>query len=242
MKKLLLLSTLLVSPAMAADMAKPLPVKALPADTTYDPWTGFYIGGAVGYGWDRGAGNGAAATAGGAGESSFATSPQGFVGGLHLGVGTRFAGNWYAGLEGAGGIGTLDGTPQNPGLAFNVNSKNHWLVSISGRLGYILTQNMMVYGRGGWGWAGSEFTANDIFGNTFSTKPVLDGPLLGGGVEVALTPNWLVGLEYQHYFLGDINATTGGVVVTPNGNVPAVFSARVSNNIDTVLGRLTYKF
>lgn len=242
MKKLLLLSTLLVSPAMAADMAKPLPVKALPADTTYDPWTGFYIGGAVGYGWDRGAGNGAAATAGGAGESSFATSPQGFVGGLHLGVGTRFAGNWYAGLEGAGGIGTLDGTPQNPGLAFNVNSKNHWLVSISGRLGYILTQNMMVYGRGGWGWAGSEFTANDIFGNTFSTKPVLDGPLLGGGVEVALTQNWLVGLEYQHYFLGDINAATGGVVVTPNGNVPAVFSARVSNNIDTVLGRLTYKF
>ena len=240
MKKLLLLSTLLVSPAVAADMSRPPPlVKAPAVEPSYDPWTGFYAGGAVGYGWNHGAGDG---TATGFGGSSFDTSPQGFVGGLHLGVGTRFAGNWYAGIEGAGGIGTLDGTPQNPGLAFNVNSKNHWLVSISGRLGYILTQNMMVYGRGGWGWAGSEFTANDIFGNTFSTKPVLDGPLLGGGVEVALTPNWLVGLEYQHYFLGDINAAVGGTVVTPNGNVPAVFSARVSNNIDTVLGRISYKF
>ncbi len=236
-----LLSALPVA-AYAADMAtKAAPVAYIP--TTTDPFSGFYIGGAIGYGWDRGAGNGSATAGGVTGESSFATSPQGAVGGLHLGVGTRFGGSWYAGVEAAGGIGTLDGTPQSPGLAFDVNSKNHWLMSFSGRLGYILTPNLMVYGRGGWSWAGAEFTATDFKDNTFSTKPVLDGPMLGAGIEAALTANWIVGVEYQHYFLGDISASTSGFVVNSAGlTVPAVFSARVSNNIDTVLGRLSYKF
>jgi outer membrane immunogenic protein len=243
MKYLLVSVALLVATSAQAADIKGAPTYKAPAIETYvDPWTGVYIGGAVGYGWDRGAGSASATTSFGAGESSFATSPQGVVGGLHLGLGTRFGGNWYIGGEVAGGIGSIDGTPQNPGLFLSVNSKTHWLGSLSGRLGYIITPNLMVYGRGGWAWAGAEFTAADAFGGTVSTKPVLDGPMLGAGIETALTSHWIVGVEYQHYFLGDINMSAAGSVTDGKFTVPAVFSSRVSNNVDTVLGRLSYHF
>src|SRR5712691_1154190 len=87
----------------AADLKVPPAYKAPPAEIYGDPWTGFYAGGAIGYGWDRGSGTGSTMTGFGTGESSFATSPQGVVGGLHLGLGTRFGGNWYIGGEVAGG-------------------------------------------------------------------------------------------------------------------------------------------
>ncbi len=229
--------------AAAADLGRIPAINKAPAAEIYgDPWGGFYAGGAVGYGWDRGDGTGSAATRFGTGSSSFATSPQGVVGGLHLGLGTRFGGNWYVGGEVAGGIGSIDGTPQDPGLFLKVNSKTHWLLSPAARFGYILTPNVMVYGKGGWSWAGAEFTAADAFGGTISTKPVLDGPVLGGGIETALTSHWIAGVEYDHYFLGDINTSARGSIVSGNLVVPAVFSARVNNNVDTVLGRLTYKF
>lgn len=227
-----------MSPAFAADLKTPPPIYKAPdvVAPAYDPWTGFYIGGAVGYGWDRGSGTGTAATDLAAAFTSLSTAPQGFVGGIHAGAGTRFGSNWYAGVEAAGGIGSLNGTSQNPGFVFgSVNNQTHWLVSLSGRFGFIFTPNVLAYGKGGWSWAGAEFTATDITsGNTFSAKPVLDGPLLGAGIEWAVTQNLIAGLEYNHYFLGDINASTviGG----------AVFSTRVSNNVDAVLARLSYKF
>jgi outer membrane immunogenic protein len=246
MKKYLLATVAVlfaVTSAQATDLGVRGPINKAPESLPYgDPWTGFYAGGAVGYGWDRGEGTGSATTRFGAGEAPFATSPQGVVGGLHLGLGTRFGGNWYLGGEVAGGIGSIDGTPQDPGLFLKVNSKTHWLGSVSGRLGYIIVPNVMVYGRGGWAWAGAEFTAADAFGGIVSTKPVLSGPMAGAGVEAALTHNWIVGVEYQHYFLGDINKTAAGSITNGEVTLPAVFTARVSNNIDTVLARLSYHF
>jgi outer membrane immunogenic protein len=212
--------------ADAADMAASIN-KAPVASAPYgDPWSGFYIGGAVGYGWIRGTGTFSESEA----SSSFGTSPQGLVGGLHLGTGTRIGGNVYVGAEVAGGVGTLDGTAQNPGFIGNANSKNHWLMSVSGRLGYIVAPNAMVYARGGWAWAGSEFTLNSG-PLSISTSPTLNGGLLAGGIEVALTPNWIAGLEYQHYFLNDINLP-----------IAVGLSARVNDNIDVALARLSYKF
>src|SRR5258708_3333267 len=105
----LIIAAALLAPigAQAADLKIPpqAAYKAPPIESYVDPWTGFYIGGAIGYGWNRGAGIASATTESGTGESSFATSPQGVVGGLHLGLGTRFGGNFYIGAEIAGGIG-----------------------------------------------------------------------------------------------------------------------------------------
>src|SRR5215472_15217623 len=40
----------LIGPAIAADLQEAMPVKALPVSTAYD-WTGFYLGGHIGYAW-----------------------------------------------------------------------------------------------------------------------------------------------------------------------------------------------
>ena len=56
MKKFLTAVALIVfvpASAMAADMAARMPVKAPPPVAAVYNWTGFYIGGHVGYGWGR---------------------------------------------------------------------------------------------------------------------------------------------------------------------------------------------
>jgi outer membrane immunogenic protein len=240
-----LAASLFAASAFAADLKVPPAYKAPVSVQDYgDPWSGFYVGAAAGYGWNRGSGNASATTEGGkggSGVSSFETSPQGFIGGVHAGFGGH-SGSWYFGAEGDIGIGTLDGTPQHPGLAFELNSKTRWATSIRGRLGYILMPNLMVYGTGGWSWVGSEFTATDAAGNGISTKPVLGGPVLGGGFEVAVTRNWLARLEYRHYFLSDANLASNGFITNGQVTIPAAFAANVSNNVDAVLAGLSYKF
>ena len=47
------LSVFLPASAMAADLAARMPVKAPPVAATVFSWSGFYIGGHVGYGWGR---------------------------------------------------------------------------------------------------------------------------------------------------------------------------------------------
>lgn len=226
-------------PAVGADLR--IPAKAAPLEVPYgDPWSGFYIGGAVGYGWNNGDGTGSGTSIFGTSSTAFSTSPQGFVGGLHAGVNGHLAQSWVLGGEIAGGIGTLTGTAQNPGFIGDINSKTNSLVSVSGRLGYLLSPNIMLYGRGGWAWAGEEFTVTGTDGSKFTTKPIANGALAGAGVDFALTRNWIVGLEYQHYFLSQINASTTGVLL--NTGVPVALSAHVDNHIDTILGRLTYTF
>jgi opacity protein-like surface antigen len=57
----------LIGPATAADLPATLPVKAPPMSTAYD-WTGFYVGGYLGYAW---------------GNSNWTTAP-GISGSLNL--------------------------------------------------------------------------------------------------------------------------------------------------------------
>jgi outer membrane immunogenic protein len=244
MKKAVLMSALglLASwPAMAADIPIRAPINKAPVIQDYgNPWDGFYIGGAAGYGRNNGEGTGTGTTILGSSSTAFSTSPQGFVGGLHAGLGGHLAPGWYIGGEVAAGVGTLSGTAQNPGFIGSIDSKNNALFSVAGRFGYNLTPSTLLYVKGGWAWANSEFTIIGTDGSRFTTKPTINGALAGFGAEYALTRNWIAGLEYQHYFLSDMAMSTTGVVL--NTGLPVALSGKVDNHIDTVLARLSYKF
>ena len=235
MKKfvLTLLGFLSAAPAFAADIN--VPITKAPAPVVYgDPWNGFYIGGNAGYGLDRGAST-ACCTASGL-AVDFKTAPAGFIGGLHAGYMIHMPGSGFViGLEGDGDIATLDGTVNNPGFIGNANSKNRWLASLRGRFGYVLAPNVLVYGTGGWGWGSSDFTvqavnANGAF-NAMSLSATKNGAVVGGGVDFAISSNWIAGLEYLHFFLNDSTMNMGG------GNF-----LTASDNVDVVRGRLSYKF
>jgi outer membrane immunogenic protein len=83
MKKILLvamLATTAFTPAIAADLGRPVykaPVAVVAPPTL---WNGFYVGGNVGYGWGRG-------------------SADGVTGGAQIGYNYQFAPNFVLGLE-----------------------------------------------------------------------------------------------------------------------------------------------
>jgi outer membrane immunogenic protein len=218
--------------ADAADMG--YPVKAPAAAYTADPWSGFYLGINGGYGLARGAGT-ACCNADGL-AVDFKTAPSGFIGGLQAGYMIHIPGSGFvAGLEGDGDIATLDGTVDNPGFIGNANSKNRWLASFRGRLGYLFVPNVLVYGTGGWSWGSSDFTVQSVNNagvvNTASLSASKNGAVVGGGIDFALSSNWIAGLEYLHYFLNDSTMNMGA------GNF-----LTASDNVDAVRARLSYKF
>jgi len=222
----------------AADLrAAPLIAKA-PVVEVYDYFNGVYAGGYAGVGWDRGAGTASDPF----GSVGFNVAPFGFTGGLYGGIGTHFGGNFYVGLEANGGIVTADGDIQNPGFIGNVNSKTRWLASVRGRFGFILTPNLLAYATAGWGWAGSEFTVTGTDGSQFSSKPVLNGAVAGAGLEYALSRNWGLRVQYLHYFLGEANMSTTGVVSDGTRAFIVPLGANITHSMGEITAGVTYHF
>src|SRR5688572_6459369 len=97
-----------VQGAAAADLRRPMPVKAAPPVPVIYNWTGFYIGGNVGWGWTDGDGDITIAGVPG----TFSGSGDGFIGGVQAGYNWQ-NGPWVAGIEldfqGSGGDGTITG-------------------------------------------------------------------------------------------------------------------------------------
>lgn len=179
-------ATAFAFPAFAADLYGG-PVRPLDGSprANYRPldierWTGLYFGGTLGYGF------GATEVRGGSG--AFDLDANG-------GLGTLFAGyNWQAGravlgLEADIGSGYLaDGIGAGLGL---VSSELNVMGSLRARAGYLVTPAFMVYGTAGLAAADFDFRANGI-----TASETLYGFQVGGGTELALSPNWALRMEY----------------------------------------------
>jgi outer membrane immunogenic protein len=163
-------SLMFAGAASAADMAvKARPVA--PPAVVYS-WTGFYIGGNVGwaeseqtaYTVGTPAGFGAPAI-GGAGIAGIGVLPMShglghdsILGGVHAGYNWQ-AGNWVLGVEADASfidrnittsqpvLLSFAAPPQNAGPFF-VSAHNDWLATVRGRLGYTWDR-LMLYGTGG---------------------------------------------------------------------------------------------
>jgi outer membrane immunogenic protein len=225
-KKLLLaVSALALSAASAsaADLAARPYVKAPPLPMVYD-WSGFYIGVNGGYGWAH---------------DCFADAVSGFTDNCHgsnggiaggqLGWRTQ-TGSLVWGVDFQGGWADLHGSNLgafNPATTFS--SKTNGLASFAMEAGYAVN-NVLLYARGGAGWTSNTFSATTA-GVATSLYEARWGGLLGAGLEYGITPNWTVGVEYNHYFLG---AVTDAITAT---------GERVSQNgLDTITAKINYKF
>jgi hypothetical protein len=121
--------------------------------------------------------------------------------------------------------------------------KLDWLSTTRGRVGYLLTHNLLLYGTGG--LANGRAKANTFITqagcpvgscSAGSESKTLWGWEAGGGLEYAVG-HWLLRAEYLHYDLGDLNYSVFDPR-TPVGLVGA--SNKVSGDI--VRGALSYKF
>jgi outer membrane immunogenic protein len=162
----------------------------------------------------------------------------GILGG-HVGLQHQF-GQLVAGVEvSASGLIGDRGYSSAPcfNVAFNCQARQEQALYTAGaRLGWTPSRQWLLYVSGGYANAGvttREVLAATGVANVFSTSGRLDGWYLGGGVEYAMTSNWILGLEYKHFDFGtELHKSVG---------TPSIEDRRIGLGADAVTLRVSYK-
>lgn len=161
-------------PAFGADLSRSYPA---PAPFSAFSWAGPYFGANLGYQWGS--------------VANSSADPHGLLGGLQLGY------NWQSGqfLFGVETDAQLTGADDTSG---GQKFSNPWFGTLRGRAGVAVTDNMLVYGTGGFAYGKGRL---EITGSTESHAHF--GWTAGAGLEVGLTPNWSAKVEYLFVNLAD---------------------------------------
>ncbi|MGO9700536.1 MAG: outer membrane protein [Xanthobacteraceae bacterium] len=252
MKRLVLAVTLSVgagSAALAADLPPPMapppraPATYVPAPIPYYNWTGFYIGGNVGYGFTS------SSTLSDSQKSTFtSTTSNAFLGGGQVGVNWEFGPGVVIGAEAdfdwlpnTKNTVTATGTGLNAGSTATATINSRWLTLVDARLGYAWDR-LLVYGKGGGAFVGANNSSLNVNpGNTFLP---LSGPAnnmgwnAGVGLEYAFWGGWSAKAEYDYVRLNSASFTAAGAGGPFNQDVIS------TNNrvINLVLVGINYKF
>jgi outer membrane immunogenic protein len=246
MKKLLLaltgLSAVAVSaPALAADLAAKPYTKAPPmVAATINDWGGFYGGFNAGGGSSRNCWNlirnGAVAINPAANREGCNSAGGAAVGGQ---IGYRYQmSNWVFGVEAQGDWAGFSGTNRNlllPTLTDRTRVDGFGL--FTGQVGYSFG-NVLGYIKGGAAVVGDKYNTMNFATNVLvdSANTTRWGGTVGAGIEYGFAPNWSVGVEYDHLFMGNKNLN----FVTPAGAVAMVHN--ISQDVDIGLVRVNYRF
>lgn len=209
-------------PGVAADM----PLKA-PAYRAVHNWTGFYLGGHVGYG------------GGSFGPDTnplplqgvlFPHSITGLIGGYQAGYNVQLPNNLVFGAEADISFkSTLDRARLVPAP---FNTTFDYSATVRGRVGYAFG-TLLPYVTGGVAWARTHVDTNDVDGNILSSRGHTHlGWTAGVGIEYAADSRWSAKLEYGYIDLGSL---TYGLADVPLPDV------RVDPNIHTIKVGLNYK-
>src|SRR3569623_151578 len=208
-KNLLLAAVCLVAssataPALAADLAARPYTKAPAMIATVYDWSGFYIG-------INGGGGSSHATWDfvGVGREGSHDATGGTVGGQ---VGYRWqAGQWVFGVEGPGSWADFSGDNNSALFATRNRSKIDAFGLITGQVGYAWN-NVLVYVKGGAAVVGTKYDASLAGVTLASANDTRWGGTVGAGLEYGFAPNWSIGAEYNHIFLGGKDQPlTGGL-------------------------------
>lgn len=276
------------APALAAD----IPTKA-PAYVDKGPvagvfnWSGFYVGGNAGYGWENrevtftpNDGNAQFVTCGGGfgGTCAPPTSLNlnGALGGLQAGYNWQPNQNWLLGIEtdfdwsGIRGTGTSNFLIE-PGLfppgtaSFQASQNVKWFGTVRGRLGFVPTNNLLVYGTAGFAYGrvdknvalnvlpgvnASGFGGAPTFGfsctagpNCFlgSSSRTLTGWTAGAGFETMVSSKLTFKMEYLYVNLGSENVNV--VAISPSdGPNASSFNAHFNNAFNVVRAGLNWRY
>jgi outer membrane immunogenic protein len=257
--------SLLTTSAFAAD----LPVKTYTKAPVYVApvynWTGFYLGGNIGYSWGKSSDTSTLTNPSGmvvftsAGQSNL----DGGVGGGQIGYNWQMQGwvwGFEADIQGSGENGSrafafqrqlfvqagLFGLQANLAVPFALTQKIDWFGTVRGRVGVLATPKVLLYATGGLAYG--EVNSSEAIGVatpvSFLNTTTNVGWTVGAGVEGAIGGNWTARLEYLYVDLG----RTSGSFVTPvvigfavnGGFLNSNYSSRITDNILRV--GVNYKF
>lgn len=190
-------------------------------------WTGFYLGGHVGYGTGTfGDGTQPLPSQG----VFFPHSLTGLIAGYQAGYNWQLSNNVVLGLEADVSLTSPLDRPQLRPAPFNTTFD--YFGTVHGRVGYAFG-SLLPYVTGGLAFGGTHIDLNDAAGGPLVRRGRAHlGWAVGAGVEVALRDGWSSKLEYTHLHLG---AQTYGLADIPLPDV------RVAPDIHTVRLGLNYK-
>ena len=200
------LAALALGPAAAADIKSP--AKASYLQPVFD-WTGFYIGGHIGYG--RGSSNATLA------DPDIATSSKvvsGLTGGVQGGFNYLTSSGLLFGVEAdlsfpnylpTNHVVSAIATPRS-----GLEERWDYLGTARGRVGYA-SGPWLAYVTGGFAWAGERFLNTPTGGNEEKQINVRPGWAAGVGLEYGFAPHWSVRLEYLYsqYGRADVRFPSG---------------------------------
>ncbi len=168
-------------------------------------------------------------------------SNVGVIGGGQIGFNWQFNNSFLAGLEAdiqgstlssnasAAGVAVESSTGSLVSTTSNLSKSLSYLGTVRGRVGYLVTPTLLIFGTGGLAYGGMTFT-NGVFQS--STNPNFPfsavsadysdariGWTAGGGLEWMFHTNWSAKVEYLYYELGTATATNVLSGTTPAGNL-----------------------
>jgi outer membrane immunogenic protein len=194
---------------------------------------------------------------------AYASNTQsGFIGGGQVGYNYQYGSNIVLGIEadiqgtgirgssrGGGAAASSQATvfaPNSPAVTLNSNAVGQsaiqggvdWLGTVRGRIGYLWTPTLLVYGTGGFAYGGvyanvvqtayenvTNLTTPQA-GSTTNTwvgggrqNQLLTGWTAGGGAEWMFMPNWSLKAEALYWDLGRMNVQTATFGVSGNASV-----------------------
>ena len=166
----------------------------------------------------------------------------GNVGGGQIGCDYQFAGNWVVGIQGMydyARINSSHAVTAFPTFTSTVRTKD--IYTVTGRVGYLFTPQLLGYVKGGGAWATADYAVYQPGGVLLSETAYganRSGWTVGGGLEWMFAPGWSVFGEYNYMDLGrkDIAFVTAPPAV---GN-PDILRTKLE--VSTALVGVNYKF
>ena len=276
MKKSVSLIAMLIAFPISTSLAADLPSKKAEPAVVAPMWTGFYAGLNAGYNFGTNssaysqnvgypAAGGRVSTSPIAMNGIASNNQSGFMGGAQIGYNYQWGNNFVIGLEADIAGTNTRGTSRTAGSfteyystytinavgSTTINAGIDYLGTVRGRVGYLWTPTLLLYGTGGFAYGGasanvsqislSEATSRTSGANAASNirigsgqqNPILTGWTAGGGAEWMFMPSWTLKTEALYWDLGrtDIGTVAYSMLSPPS-------SGRTSVNYSGVTARL----
>jgi outer membrane immunogenic protein len=251
MKKILIataaMASLFGTSAFAADLPAKVYTKAPVVVAPVYDWTGFYIGGNIGYSWGRSSDTTTITGVGAVPLIYDRSNLNGVVGGGQVGYNWQTQ-NWVWGLEadiqGTGEKGSSAFTylpllfvagPPPTAVPVALTQQIDWFGTVRARAGFLASPQVLLYGTGGLAYG--EVKSSEVIGVLpgLSTTNTNVGWTVGAGIEGVIGGNWTAKLEYLYVDLGRVSGS-----FTPVVGLTSAYSSRVTDNVLRV--GLNYKF
>jgi outer membrane immunogenic protein len=243
-------AALTVAPALAADLPARTYTKA-PVLEAPASWTGFYLGGNVGGGWNTNFWDNLNSQL----QTNFPLgggNSNGLLGGFQGGFNYQIGPKIVIGIEGeydfSGIKGDLVFMPRD--FVGHIHTRENSIAAVTGKIGGIYHDDILIYVKGGWAWSQFKYdisvtnTGEGTSGGVYPTQTNnRSGGTLGFGTEYKLDRNWSAKIEYDYYDFGTKTVFfPQGISINSFPGLTAPFRVDVMQQTHVIKAGFNYNF